>query len=140
MSSYLLYQRSEIMSRLSGTENDLQRRVWLIGRQNASKSFGAVFTRRRRGDLETQSWRHHDEEEVEYIAAGRMLVQIGGPDEGVREQFEAAAGDMFLIPAGVDHRADAVGDELCIGVLFCPTPYDITTGQPSVTAQPAKAP
>jgi quercetin dioxygenase-like cupin family protein len=59
-----------------------------------------------------------------------MVVQIGSNEEGVVDQFDASAGDMFYIPAGVKHRADAVGDELCIGVLFCPVPYDITTGQP----------
>jgi quercetin dioxygenase-like cupin family protein len=132
MSDYLLFPRAEIMSRLSGTDADLQRRVWLIGKQNATKSFGAVFTRRRRGDIETQAWRYHDDEEVEFIAAGRMVVQIGSNEEGVLEEFEAAAGDMFYIPAGVKHRGDAVGDELCIGVLFCPEPYDINTGQPSI--------
>jgi len=128
--SYLLFRRTDIMSRLSGTEADLQRRVWLIGKQNADKAFAAVFTRRRRGDLETQQWTHHDDEEVEFIAAGRMVVQIGSHEEGVVNQFEAGAGDMFYIPAGVKHRADSIGDELCIGVLFCPVPYDLTTGQP----------
>jgi quercetin dioxygenase-like cupin family protein len=127
---HLLFPRDEIMSRLSGTESDLQRRVWLIGKQNAQKSFGAVFTRRRRGDLETQQWAHHDDEEVEFIVAGRMVVQIGSKEEGVVDQFEAGAGDMFYIPADVKHRADAIGDELCIGVLFCPAPYDLNTGQP----------
>jgi mannose-6-phosphate isomerase-like protein (cupin superfamily) len=129
-SNYQLFRRGEIMSRLSGTETDLQRRVWLLGKQNADKSFAAVFTRRRRGDLETQQWAHHDDEEVEFIVSGRMVVQIGSKEEGVMSEFEAGAGDLFYIPAGVKHRADSIGDELCIGVLFCPVPYDLTTGQP----------
>jgi mannose-6-phosphate isomerase-like protein (cupin superfamily) len=129
-SNYQLFRRGEIMSRLSGTETDLQRRVWLLGKQNADKSFAAVFTRRRRGDLETQQWAHHDDEEVEFIVSGRMVVQIGSKEEGVMSEFEAGAGDLFYIPAGVKHRADSIGDELCIGVLFCPVPYDLTIGQP----------
>lgn len=132
--NYVLFRQAEIMSRLSGTEADLQRRVWLLGKQNTSRSFSGVFTRRRRGDLETQQWRYHDDEEVEFIVAGRMVVQIGGPEAGVIEQFEAAAGDLFYIPAGVKHRADSIGDELCIGLLFCPEPYDLAAGQPSVVA------
>jgi len=132
-SNYLMFRRGEIMSRLSGSESDLQRRVWLIGKQNAERSFAAVFTRHRRGDLETQPWRHHDEEEVEFIVAGRMVVQIGSKEKGVIEEFEATQGDLFYIPAGVEHRADSIGDELCIGVLFCPEPYDLTTGQPALT-------
>ena len=131
--NYQLFRRAEIMSRLSGTESDLQRRVWLIGKQNADRSFAGVFTRRRRGDLETQPWRHHEDEEVEFIVAGRMIVQFGSTAKGVIEEFEAAEGDLFHIPAGVGHRADAIGDELCIGLLFCPEPYDLTTGQPALT-------
>jgi len=128
--NYLLFRQADIMAKLSGTEADLQRRVWLLGKQNTKKSYASVFTRKRRGDLATQQWAHHDDEEVEFIIGGRMVVQIGSKEEGVVSQFEAGAGDLFYIPAGVKHRADAIGDELCIGLVFCPAPYDLTTGQP----------
>jgi mannose-6-phosphate isomerase-like protein (cupin superfamily) len=131
-SRYLLFRRDEIMSGLSGTDADLQRRVRLIGKQNADGSFAAIFTRRRRGDLETQKWAHHDEEEVEFIVAGRMVVQIGSPEEGVISEFEAGSGDLFYIPAGMKHRADAIGDELCVGLVFCPAAYDLDVGQPFI--------
>jgi mannose-6-phosphate isomerase-like protein (cupin superfamily) len=129
-SGYQLFRRADILSGLSGTEADLQRRVRLIGKQNADKAFAAIFTRRRKGDLQTQKWAHHDEEEVEFIVAGRMVVQIGSSEEGVVSEFEAGAGDLFYIPAGMKHRADAVGDDLCIGLVFCPAAYDLATGQP----------
>jgi mannose-6-phosphate isomerase-like protein (cupin superfamily) len=129
-SRYQLFRRADILSGLSGTEADLQRRVRLIGKQNADKAFAAIFTRRRKGDLQTQKWAHHDEEEVEFIVAGRMVVQIGSSEEGVVSEFEAGAGDLFYIPAGMKHRADAVGDDLCIGLVFCPAAYDLATGQP----------
>ena len=129
-SKHVLFRRADIMAGLSGTEADVQRRIRLIGKENADSSFAAIFTRRRRGDLETQKWAHHDEEEVEFIVAGKMVVQIGSPEEGVVSQFEASAGDLFYIPAGMKHRADAIGDELCIGLVFCPAAYELATGQP----------
>ena len=127
-----MFTRDEIEGQLSGKANDLQRFASLIGRQNAERSFAGVFTRRHRGDIDSQPWRHHDDEEVEYMIAGRIHVQIGSPEEGVIEEFEAGAGDLFCIPAGVKHRADSIGDDLCVGIVFCPNPYDLATGQPVV--------
>ena len=46
------------------------------------------------------------------------------------EEFEVNCGDLFCIPAGVKHRADSIGAELCVGLVFCPNPYDLATGQP----------
>jgi mannose-6-phosphate isomerase-like protein (cupin superfamily) len=129
---YILLDRDAIGRRLSGTEADLQRFASLIGRQNAAGSFAGMFVRRHRGDLEHQPWRHHPDEEVEFIVSGRIVVQIGSPEEGAVEQFEAGQGDLFCIPAGIKHRADSVGDELCVGLVFCPKPYDIGEGQPVV--------
>ena len=127
---HLMFKKEEIASRLSGTDKDLQRFASLIGRENSDRSFAGVFTRRRRDDIETQPWRHHEDEEVEFIVQGRMVVQIGSPEEGVVEEFEASAGDLFCIPAGVKHRADSIGEELCVGLVFCPEPYKLATGQP----------
>jgi len=125
-----MFTRQEIQSRLSGNDRDRQRFASLIGHQNAEHSFAGVFTRRRQGDIQTQPWRHHDDEEVEYIIGGRMVVQIGSPEEAIVEEFEANTGDLFCIPAGVKHRADSVGAELCIGLVFCPRAYDLASGQP----------
>lgn len=132
MSSHLVFRRPDTMSRLSGTESDLQRRVYLIGKQNAASSFAMLFTRQHRGDIDTQPWRHHDDEEVEYIVQGRMQIQVGSPQTGVIDDFEVSSGDLVLMPAGVKHRADSIGDGLCIGLVFCPKPYDLTVGQPAV--------
>lgn len=131
-SRYLVFRQAETMASLSGSESDLQRRVSLVGKQNSDKSFAMIFTRRRRGDLETQQWRHHSDEEVEFVIQGRMQIQIGSKGGGVIDDFEVSAGDVLYIPAGTKHRADSIGDELCIGIVFCPEPYDVTVGQQSV--------
>jgi quercetin dioxygenase-like cupin family protein len=127
---YTLLTVDEIQGRLSGQDGDLQRFASLIGRQNAESSFAGMFVRRHRGDIDEQPWRHHPDEEVEYIVTGRIVVQIGSPEQGPTEQFEAGKGDLFCIPAGVKHRADSVGDELCVGLVFCPKPYGVDEGQP----------
>lgn len=44
-------------------------------------------------------------EHEQYVLAGRALVKIGN------EEFEAGAGDVLLIPAGVAHSYETVGDE-----------------------------
>lgn len=44
-------------------------------------------------------------EHEQYVLSGRALVKIGD------ETFEAGAGDVLLIPAGVPHSYETVGDE-----------------------------
>ena len=132
----LLFRRDLIFESLSGTAEDLQRRVWLIGRENADKSFAAIFTRRRRNDLHSQPWRYHDEEEVEFIVAGRMEFEYINAAGDV-QRVEAGPGDLYCIPAGVRHRADSVGEELCVGLLFCPVSYSTAEGQPFFIDDPS---
>lgn len=125
----LVFHRDAMFDRLSGSPDDLQRRVWVIGGENSDNSFSGIFTRRRRNDIATQPWRYHDDEEVEFIVEGRMELQYKTED-GVVQHVELGPGDLFCIPAGVRHRADSIGDELCVGLLFCPTRYLTTEGQP----------
>jgi quercetin dioxygenase-like cupin family protein len=44
-------------------------------------------------------------EHEQYVLSGRALVQIGD------ETFEAKAGDILLIPAGVSHSYKTLGNE-----------------------------
>ncbi len=128
---FKVFYRDQIMAGLSGTPDDLQRRNWLIGGESTTDSFAGVFTRKVIGNLLTQDWRWHDAEEVEFVVAGRMRVQIADAANNMTDEFEVGPGDLFYIAEGVKHRADAVGDELCIGVLFCPRPYALPKGQPA---------
>jgi mannose-6-phosphate isomerase-like protein (cupin superfamily) len=125
------FEEGDIFAGLSGSEPDRQRRNWLLGEGDTSTSFAGVFTRRPLGNLASQDWRFHDTEEVEYIAAGAMRVQIADRAGEVAMEFDAHAGDLFYIPAGERHRADAIGDDLCVGILFCPKAYPIPPGQTS---------
>jgi mannose-6-phosphate isomerase-like protein (cupin superfamily) len=133
--THKIFHRDEIMAGLSGSETDLQRRNWLLGGETTRESFAGLFTRRVIGNLATQDWRWHDAEEIEYVVSGRMKVQIANADNELIDEFEAASGDLFYIAEGVKHRADAVGDELCVGLLFCPRPYALPKGQPAFSEQ-----
>lgn len=44
-------------------------------------------------------------EHEQYVLSGRALVKIGD------KTFEAEAGDILLIPAGVAHSYETIGDE-----------------------------
>jgi mannose-6-phosphate isomerase-like protein (cupin superfamily) len=128
---FKVFHSADILGHLSGSPEDLQRRNWLLGGETTESSFAGVFTRRHIGNLDTQDWRWHDAEEVEFVVQGRMRLQFADEHNRLTDEFEAGPGDLFYIAAGVRHRADAVGDEVCIGVLFCPRPYPLPQGQPA---------
>jgi quercetin dioxygenase-like cupin family protein len=44
-------------------------------------------------------------EHEQYVISGKALVTIG------KEQFEAVAGDVLLIPANIPHAYETIGDE-----------------------------
>jgi quercetin dioxygenase-like cupin family protein len=44
----------------------------------------------------------HPHEQLVYVIHGRLLVTVGD------RTFEAAAGDSFVVPGGVEHQASAV--------------------------------
>lgn len=130
---YHLFKRKDLNAGLTGSAADLQRRHWVIGSNISDQCFAGMFTRRHRGDIEEQDWWHHDADEVEFVVEGRLHVQFAGPDGEIGSEFIAEAGDLFIIKEGTPHRADAVGDALCVGMLFCPKAYDIGLGQPFIS-------
>jgi mannose-6-phosphate isomerase-like protein (cupin superfamily) len=108
-------------------------RSWLLGAENADEVFVGFWTRTRRADIDVQPWRWHDADEVELIVQGTLHCQVGHTDGTIMEDVILETGDLFYIGKGVRHRADAVGSEACIGLLFCPKAYPIASGQPSWT-------
>ena len=122
------FKKGEIAEAMSDSKDG---RTWLLGSENADDVFSGYWTRRRSGDIETQVWRWHDAGEVESIIAGQLHLQIADESGRVTDDVILKEGDLFYIGKNVRHRADAVGEELCVGLLFCPKPYPIAEGQPS---------
>lgn len=59
----------------------------------------------------------HPHEQVGYLVSGLIRISIGS------EQHEAAAGDSWCIPGGVDHSAEVLEDSTAIEV-FSPVRED----------------
>lgn len=56
----------------------------------------------------------HPHEQMVYVVSGHLVFQHPGG------QFEAKAGDSFLVPGGVEHQASALADSEVLDVF---TPY-----------------
>ncbi|MBS4069255.1 MAG: cupin domain-containing protein [Sulfurimonas sp.] len=60
-------------------------------------------------------------EHEQYVISGRALVQIGD------KRVEAKAGDIFLIPSGVAHSYETLGDESYSFLCLVPNCEDCIT-------------
>src|SRR3989339_354762 len=60
-------------------------------------------------------------EHEQYVISGRALVQIGD------KRVEAKAGDIFLIPSGVAHSYETLGDESYSFLCLVPNCKDCIT-------------
>lgn len=57
----------------------------------------------------------HDYEQIVYIVSGRARFTVGG------ESAEMGPGDVLLVPPGVQHFAETLGDEPCVDLsIFTP--------------------
>jgi quercetin dioxygenase-like cupin family protein len=56
----------------------------------------------------------HPHEQMVYVVTGHLVFQHPGG------QFEAKAGDSFLVPGGVEHQASALADSEVLDIF---TPY-----------------
>ncbi|EDZ63785.1 protein containing Cupin 2, conserved barrel domain [Sulfurimonas gotlandica GD1] len=57
-------------------------------------------------------------EHEQYVLSGRALVKIGD------ETFEAASGDILLIPAGIAHSYETIGNETYSFLCLIPNGED----------------
>ena len=57
-------------------------------------------------------------EHEQYVISGKAVVSIGA------EKFEASAGDILLIPAGVAHAYETLGDETYSFLCLVPKQED----------------
>jgi quercetin dioxygenase-like cupin family protein len=60
---------------------------------------------------------HHDEEQVGYLVAGHIVLQIGD------EKHDMLPGDSWAIPGGIEHSAEIIEDSVAIEV-FSPVRVD----------------
>ncbi len=57
-------------------------------------------------------------EHEQYVISGKALVTVG------EKQFEAQAGDILMIPAGVAHSYETIGDESYSFLCLVPKAQD----------------
>lgn len=62
----------------------------------------------------TNPWHSHDREEVTLLAAGRVLMTVSD------EKLDLASGDTVIVPAGVLHKVETIGDEPAEWLLVAP--------------------
>ncbi|MEJ2372836.1 MAG: cupin domain-containing protein [Sulfurimonas sp.] len=60
-------------------------------------------------------------EHEQFVISGKALVTVGD------EKFEASAGDVLLIPAGVAHSYETLGDETYSFLCLVPKAEDTIT-------------
>ncbi len=70
----------------------------------------------------------HPHDQMVYVIAGRLTFQCG------EEEFEAGAGDSFVLRGGIEHSARAIEAAVVLDV-FTPCRADFVTG-----GQPARRP
>jgi len=55
----------------------------------------------------------HESEQLQYVLEGALRCRVGEEEIVVRE------GEVLVIPAGVEHQAEALADTFALGI-FCP--------------------
>jgi quercetin dioxygenase-like cupin family protein len=74
----------------------------------------------------------HPHDQMVYVIAGRLLFSCGG------EQFEAGAGDSFILKGGIEHEARALEAAVVLDV-FTPYREDYLPNASSLGLKPARA-
>lgn len=94
-------------SNMTNPENGLRRQVM-------SYSPGMMLVRHRMRKGWVGARHSHPHEQMVYVVSGHLVFQHPGG------QFNARAGDSFLVPGGVEHQASALEDSEVLDIF---TPY-----------------
>jgi quercetin dioxygenase-like cupin family protein len=76
----------------------------------------------------------HPHDQMVYVIAGRLQFSCG------QDEFEACAGDSFVLRGGIEHSARALGEPAIALDVFTPYREDYVRGGASSSAKPTHGP
>jgi quercetin dioxygenase-like cupin family protein len=124
--------QAQVDEKLRTGDSKGARAGWVFGRETTQKSSTAKWRHDPGTLLPARGWKWHDDEQIEYIVSGKLLIQFPDENDDVKDEWLLEPGDFVYIAAFQKHRGKVVGDEIAIGIMFSPTAYDLPAGQPQL--------
>lgn len=129
---YAVVKKDQIERHLKKGDSTGANVSWVFGGETTAKSSAALWCHDPGTKLPARGWKWHDDEQIEYIVSGKLLIQFPDENENVGEEYILEPGDFVYIAAFHKHRGMVVGEENAVGIMFAPSPYDLPSGQPQL--------
>lgn len=133
---YEVMNKVEVNQRLKDGDSAGARAGWVFGQETTKRSATAVWCHEPGTKLPARGWKWHDDEQIEYIVSGKLLIQFPDVNGDVKDQWLLEPGDFVYIAAYQKHRGVVGDDEMAVGVMFSPTAYPLPAGQPQFYDHP----